>query len=662
MGRFWARAGMGAILCAGVIFAPLADSKAQEAAKPATENTRQHNRAMAASLPLADKRDAEEAARGLIARLDNPDIPGRNNSTAFARSPYNFIDATEQAPDTVNPSLWRQARLNNLHGLFEVRPGIYQFRGYDLANMTFVETPNGYVVIDTLLVAEAARAGLELLYKHRPRKPVLAVIYTHPHIDHFGGVRGVIDEADVKAGKVKIIAPAHFMEHAVSENVLLGNAMTRRAEYQFGIGLTRGPQGQVDTGLGKTVSSTGTIGLIAPTDLIEHTGQSMTIDGLRMEFQMTPETEAPAEMNILFPDLRALCLAENVSGVMHNLYTLRGALVRDGKAWAYYIDEAMRLYGDRADVAFSSHHWPRWGRERIAEVMEKTRDLYKFTHDQSVRLANKGLVPAEIAETIKLPKELDQAWHNRGYYGTLKHNAKAVYQRYLGWYDAHPAHLDPLPPEQGAKRYVDFMGGSAAMLKRAEDYYARGEYRFVAEVLTHLVFAEPDNKAARSLQADALEQLGYQAESGVWRNLYLLGAQELRDGLRKLPPASTANPDTIAGLTLDMMFDFLAVRIDPEAVAGKNISVNWRFTDTGETFHMFLRNSVLNHRRNALDDKADATVSLTRQTWNRIALRELSLPVAVLTGDLKIAGNPLAYLDLMRQVEPPGDRFNIVTP
>ncbi len=654
------------ILSSGLLALALLAGGAQaqevEAAKPATDFTRQINKSMAAALPFADRRDFDEAKRGFLGTLDNIDIPGKAVPVAFSRTAYNFIDAMEQAPDTVNPSLWRQAQLNNLHGLFEVRPGIYQVRGYDLANMTFVETPNGYIVIDTMLIAEAARAGLELLYKHRPRKPVLAVVYTHPHIDHFGGVRGLVDEADVTAGKVKIIAPAHFMAHAVSENVLLGTAMTRRAEFQFGIGLPRNAQGQVDTGLGKGVSAGGTLSLIAPTDHIERTGQTMVVDGVKMEFQMTPETEAPAEMNILFPDLRAICLAENVTGTMHNLYTLRGALVRDGRAWAYYIDEALRLYADRADVAFTSHHWPRWGKERIVDVMEKTRDMYKYTHDQSVRLANKGLVPAEIAESIKLPKALEQAWHNRGYYGTLKHNAKAVYQRYLGWYDGHPARLDPLPQEESAKRYVDFMGGGDAILKRARDYQARGEYRFVAEVLTHLVFAEPGNKAAKALQADALEQLGYQAESGVWRNLYLLAAHELRAGLRKLPATATANPDTIAGLTLDMMFDFLAVRIDPAKVEGKTISVNWTFTDSNEQFHMFLKNSVLNHRRGVQDDKANASVSLTRATWNRIALRDLSLPVAVVTGDLKISGNPLAFLDLMLQIEPPGERFNIVTP
>lgn len=630
--------------------------------KPASEQTLQRNKAMAAGLPFSDQRDFEEAKRGFIAALENTEIQGKTAAVAFSRKSYDFIDASAAAPDTVNPSLWRQAQLNNLHGLFEVKPGIYQVRGYDIANMTFVETPNGYIVIDTLLIAEAAKAGLELLYKHRPRKPVLAVVYTHPHIDHFGGVRGVIDEADVNAGKVRVIAPLHFMEHAVSENVLLGTAMTRRAEYQFGIGLTRGPQGQVDTGLGKSVSAGGTYSLIAPTDLIERTGQTLTIDGVTMEFQMTPETEAPAEMNILFPDLRALCLAENVTGTMHNLYTLRGALVRDGRAWAYYIDEAMRLFQGRADVAFTSHHWPRWGEARIADVMEKTRDLYKFIHDQSVRLANQGQTPAEIAENIKLPKALEQSWHNRGYYGTLKHNAKAVYQRYLGWYDGHPARLDPLPPEQGARHYVEFMGGAAALLKKAEDFYARGEYRFVAEVLTHLVFAEPQNMAARNLQADALEQLGYQAESGVWRNLYLLGAQELRNGLAKLPQGSTASPDIIASLGTDLMFDFLAVRIDPEKVEGKDISVNWRFTDTDEQFHMFLKNSVLNHRKGVQAADANATVSMTRATWNRIALRDLSLPVALLTGDVKLSGNPLAFLDLMRQIEPPGERFNIVTP
>ncbi|HKX05828.1 MAG TPA: alkyl sulfatase dimerization domain-containing protein, partial [Methylomirabilota bacterium] len=484
--------------------------------RDATEATRALQRAVQDALPFADAQDFEDAARGFVATLPEVSIRNAQGRVVWSLTDYAFLAAPD-APPTVNPSLWRQARLNMHHGLFQVTDRIYQVRGFDLSNMTILEGERGLVVIDPLISAEVARAALELYRAHRGDRPVTAVIYTHSHTDHYGGVRGVVDESRVAAGDVEIIAPHRFMEEVVSEAVLAGTAMVRRGQFQFGATLPKGPRGQVDAGLGK-VSSRGTVTLIPPTRIVADPIEVHRVDGIEIVFQLAPETEAPAEMHMFYPALRALNLAENATHHLHNVYPLRGAQARDANAWAKYLDEARDRFGRGADVAFAQHHWPVWGTARVLDYLGAQRDLYKYLHDQTVRLMNHGYKAAEIAERLALPRSLRSTWHVRGYYGTLSHNAKSVYQRYLGWYDANPANLNPLPPVERGRKYVEYMGGAAAVLARAREDLARGEYRFVAEATSHVVFADPANAEARRLGAAALEQMGYAAESATWRN------------------------------------------------------------------------------------------------------------------------------------------------
>src|SRR5499433_4180476 len=511
--------------------------------KDATAVTHALNRAVLDTLPFADTQDFEDARRGFIGSLPELEITNETGRVVWSLKEYSFL-AAEEAPPTVNPSLWRQAQLNMHHGLFRVTDRLYQIRGFDISNMTLIEGERGLIVIDPLISTEVARAGLDLYFSHRPRRHVTAVIYTHSHVDHFGGVRGVVDEAAVQAGEVEIIAPAGFMEEMVSENVLAGTPMIRRAHFQFGPTLPKGPRGQVDAGLGK-VTSRGTVTLIPPTRVIEGAFETHRLDGIEIVFQLAPETEAPAEMHMFYPALRALNLAENATHNLHNIYPIRGAQVRDANAWAKYLNEALDRFGRDTDVAFAQHHWPVWGNARVLDFLGKQRDLYKFLHDQTVRLMNHGYRPAEIAERLALPKGLASTWHVRGYYGTMSHNAKAVYQRYLGWYDGNPANLNPLPPVERGRKYVEYMGGADAVIRRARADFERGEYRFVAEAMSHVVFADPTNTQARALGADALEQLGYAAESAIWRNAYLLGARELRQGLATGLARAPVSPDVV---------------------------------------------------------------------------------------------------------------------
>ncbi len=629
-------------------------------AKEATEFTATANRALMEALFWEDVQDFENASRGFIASLDDPVVMNAHGRAVWNLDAYPFL-AEETAPPSVNPSLWRQSRLvANYHGLFKVTDGVYQIRGFDLSVMSIVESDNGYVVVDPLISAEVARAGMALVYQHVGHKPVVAVIYTHSHIDHWGGVKGVVSQADVQAGKVKVIAPEHFMEHAVSENVIAGNVMTRRASYMYGNLLPKDPKGQVGAGLGQT-TSTGLVTLIAPTDDITHTGQKMVIDGLEIEFQMTPDTEAPAEMNFLFPKYRALCMAENCTHNMHNLYTLRGAPVRDAKAWAYYIDEAIDVFNGRYDVIFASHHWPTWTAESGVEYLKKQRDMYKYLHDETLRLANQGFTMLEIPELIELPDELFKAWYNRGYYGSINHNVKAIYQRYLGFFDGNPATLHPLPPEAAGKKYVEFMGGAENLLAQARQSFDKGEYRWVAQVVNHLVFADPDNKAARDLQADALEQLGYQAESGPWRNFYLSAAKELRDGVLDLDTPQLGS-DVIKATPLDMFFDLLAVRLIGPKAAGKKIVLNAVFTDINEQYLLIVENGVLNYAKGKQDAEADATLTLSRTALDEVILGEAKLVDKLAAGEAQIAGNPEKLVEFLSLMDTFEFWFNIVTP
>ena len=628
--------------------------------KDATKITQKANETLLSQLDWENKTDFENASRGHIATLENPVILDAAGQPTWDLDAYNFLK-DETAPATVNPSLWRQSRLLALyHGLFQVTDGVYQIRGLDLSVMSIIQTDSGYIVVDPLISAEPANAGMELVYEHLGKKPIHAVIYTHSHVDHWGGVRGVISEEDVNAGKVKVIAPEHFMKYAISENVISGNVMGRRSSYMYGTLLPKSPKGQVGAGLGQT-TSTGTVTLIEPTDYVTETGQIITIDGVDIEFQMTPGTEAPAEMNFLFPKYRALCMAENCTHTMHNLYTLRGAEVRDPKAWAYYIDEAIDYFAGKWDVVFASHHWPTWSEEAGVELLKKQRDMYKYLHDETLRLANQGYTMLEIPELIELPQELFHAWYNRGYYGTINHNVKAIYQRYLGFFDGNPATLHQLPPEEASKMYVDFMGGAEAALEKAQLSFADGNYRWVAQVVNHIVFADPDNKAARELQANALEQLGYQAESGPWRNFYLSGAKELRDGVMVMPVTATAPPDVIRATPAEMFFDLLGIRMNGPKAEGKHIAININFTDTEELFLLVVENSVLNYSAGKQSDSADTTLTMTRAALNDIFLGA-TFADKLATGEAQLDGNQEKLAELLSLMDDFEFWFNIVTP
>ncbi|VVP40923.1 MULTISPECIES: alkyl/aryl-sulfatase [Pseudomonas] len=625
----------------------------------ASPQTTASNAAVLQQLPFTDRTDYESVTKGLIAPFKGQ-VKDASGKVIWDIQAYDFL-AKDQAPESVNPSLWRLAQLSAHAGLFEVSPRLYQVRGLDLANMTIIEGDDGLIIIDPLTMAETAKAALDLYYQNRPRKPVVAVIYSHTHVDHFGGVRGVIDEADVKAGKVKVFAPTGFMEHVMSENVYAGNAMSRRAQFQFGSLLPRGEKGQVDAGLGKSTPSGGTVSLIPPTDLIDKELQTRTIAGLEVEFQLTPGTEAPAEMNLYLPQLRALCMAENATQMMHNILTPRGAQVRDAKAWAEYLDASLARYGDKSDVLFAQHNWPTWGGERIRTFLADQRDMYAFLNDRTLHLLNQGLTPLEIADSIKkLPGSLDQKWYTRGYYGSLSFNTRAVYQRYMGFYDGNPANLNPLPPVETAKRSVEAMGGEAAVLEKMQAAMAKGEYRWAAQLGNQVLFANPDNGDARKAQAQALEQMGYQSENATWRNMYLTGAMELRNGV---PPhaGTSVSVDMVRAMSPQMFFDFLAVRLDSEKAVGHDLTLNWTFEDLGKDFNLTLRNGVLTHRA-GLNAQADASVTMSKATLEQISLKQLDIPTAIQKGLIKLQGNGKKLGELMSSLDTFAPQFNIVTP
>ncbi|HEX2576808.1 MAG TPA: alkyl sulfatase dimerization domain-containing protein [Aquihabitans sp.] len=636
--------------------------------QPAHPSTVAANDAVADRLPLADGADLERVRHGRIAGPERLVVRHQvHGHTIFDTAEWDFLE-DEAAPPTVNPSLWRQARLNREQGLYELVPGLYQVRGYDISNLSLVEGETGWIVIDPLTSTETARAAMDLVREHLGDRPVNAVIYTHSHLDHFAGLAGVIDLDELVERAVPIVAPAGFLTEAVSENVIAGPAMMRRAGYMYGHHLDRGVDGQVDCGLGRFIPP-GSISLVGPTDEIAETGEERVLDGVRIVFQYTPDAEAPAEMMFHFPHLRALCAAENCTSVMHNLYTLRGAQVRDALAWSKYINEALRLFGDSSDLVFASHNWPRFGAEDVRHYLRTQRDTYRYLHDQTMRLANRGLVMTEIAEELELPASLAGEFGNRGYYGTVNHNAKAVYQRYLGWFDGNPASLHALPPEPAAVRYVEYMGGADAILERARADFDAGEFRWVAQVVNHVVFAEPGNVEARELQAAALEQLGYQAESGPWRNFYLSGAHDLRraataDGSG--PPGAGAGGGANAAallraMTVEMIFDLLGVRLDGRRAEGEAVAIGWRFTDLDEAWTLRLEHSALNAWP-ALDDDVDATLTLSRATLTSVLADPSSLGPAMEDGSLAIDGDVGALGRLFGLLERPNPTFNIVEP
>ena len=612
------------------------------------------------ALPFSDVRDFADAERGFLGTVENARIASAQGRVVWSLEPYGFL-SSEQSPPTVDPSLWRQSRLNMNHGLFEVLPGVYQVRGLDIANMTLIEGDTGVIVVDTLTSIEGARAAMELYFKHRGLRPVAAVIFTHTHTDHWGGARGVLAEDVLASGSVPIIAPNLFMEHAVSENIIAGPAMLRRAQYQFGPLLAKGPRGQIDCGLGKSMA-VGSVALLRPTDLIMATGDRRIIDGVEFEFQMAPNSEAPAEMHFFISRYKLLNLAENCTHNFHNLLPFRGADVRDALAWSKYLGEALQMWGGRADAMCGQHHWPVWGRDRIDTMIRQQRDLYKFAHDQTIRLMNHGLTASEIAETIKLPVSLDGAWHARGYYGHIRHNVKAIYQKYLGWYDANPVNLDPLPPVEAGRKYVEYMGGADAILVRAAKDFASGEFRFVAQALSHLVFADPDNQSARALLADTFEQLGYAAESATWRNAYLFGAQELRQGMPKVPPRAGMPRETLAALRTEQLWDVLGVRLNGPKAEGKHIVLNWSFTDTNETFILTLENCALTYVAGAQAATADAGFTLPRGVLDEVIAKLTSFPEGVAGGKIKVSGNPMRLAELMGLMDEFPRMFEIVEP
>ena len=616
-----------------------------------------------------DDTDWANARRGLVARPAPGVVEGPSGRAAWELDTYSFLGEPgregPEAPGSVNPSLWRQARLNMEAGLFTIADRIHQLRGFDLSEITIIEGDEGFIVIDPLISKECATAAMQLAREHLGDRPVTAVIYTHSHIDHFGGVKGVTSEADVAEGRCRVVAPVGMVEAAVSENVFAGAAMSRRAEFMYGATLARGPRGQLDAGLGKT-NSLGTVTLIHPTDVVEASGQTLTLDGVEIEFQLTPGTEAPAEMNFYFPQFRALCMAENCSHNLHNLYTLRGAQVRDALAWAKYMDEAIVLNEGRVDLVFTSHHWPVWGAEDSMAYLATQRDLYKYIHDQTLRLANKGLTMLECAEEVRLPESIASQWCNRPYYGTVNHDVKAVYQRYLGWFSGNPAELHALPPEPAAERYVEYMGGARAVLQRARRDYDAGEYRWVAEVLNRVVFADPDGSdpataEAKALLADTYDQLGYQAESATWRNFYLVGAAELRTGgARGSSGMSTGSRDLVLAVEVPMLLDALALRLDPDACDGQRLVLNlWVDTAGGaqpEKHVLWVENSVLNHRNGVHLDHADATVSLSK-----VELLMVIGGMGVGEG-VSIRGDRGALERLAGWLDHPDPRFAVVTP
>jgi alkyl sulfatase BDS1-like metallo-beta-lactamase superfamily hydrolase len=608
-----------------------------------------------AILPYEDRRDFHDADRGLLASLDPAVVKGDAGAVVWDNDAYAAFLSGEVA-ESVHPSLWRQSVLATKQGLYEVVEGIYQVRGLDLSNVSFVEGGSGVIVIDPLLSVETARAALRLYRSRRGDRPVVGVIYTHSHADHFGGVKGVVSQEDVDSGRVPVIAPAGFLEHAISENVYAGTAMARRAAYMYGAALPRGPHGQVGAGLGQTVS-TGTVSLIPPTAEITQTGQELTLDRVRMVFQLAPGTEAPAEMHFLFPDRRALCMAENATHTLHNLLTLRGAVVRDPHAWARYLTEAIEMFADRVDVVFASHHWPTWGAGNVAEFLRAQRDLYAYLHDQTVRLINKGYTGSEIAEMLQLPPALQRSWHTHGYYGSVSHNVKAIYQRYMGWYDGNPARLWQLPPVEAARRYVEFMGGAGSVVDRARKSAEDGDLRWAAQVLDHVVFAEPGHQEGRALLADVLERLGFGSENGTWRNVYLSGAHELREGNFGSPTVTTS-PDMLAELPPEMFFDALAVQVDGPKAWDLDLAVGWRFPDHGTTFRTTLRNGVFTYVRDG-QGEVTLTVTVPRAALVHLALGDVD---AARAAGMVLAGDAAALPELIGTLDPGDPGFAIIEP
>ena len=625
---------------------------------PPTLATIEANRQSIKALPMADREDFEQAARGLIAKPESLIVKRADGTVIWNQDQYAF--EAGDAPDSVHPSLWRQAKLNAQHGLYKVTDRIYQLRGFDLANMTLIEGDTGWIIVDPLTVKETAAAAWTFAMQHLPAKPIKAVLFTHSHVDHFGGVTGILDPANLPAD-LRVIAPGGFTEEATSENLLAGVAMQRRASYQYGRRLARDARGHVDLGLGKEVPFGGQIGFLEPTELIDRTPQALEIDGIQFRFQFTPGSEAPSEFTFYLPQFKAYCGAEVVSRNLHNIYTLRGAKVRDALAWSDYIHEALRLFGEQAEIYFASHHWPIWGNEKLRAFLSSQRDTYKYIHDQTVRLANHGYTPREIAEQLQLPESLRTQFSSRGYYGTVSHNAKAVFQHYFGWYDANPANLNPLPPEAAGARYVEAMGGAAGVIDKARSAVADGDYRWAAELLNHLMFADPENGDARTLLAQVYDQLGYQSESGPWRDVYLSAAYELRHGGPEAGFDISSALDMLRAVPLHKFFVSMAARLNGPKAEGKDLRVNFIFSDRGEGYHLWIENAVL-HSEPLDQQPADVSLTVTHELFLKMAIGTAGIRDTLLGDELTVEGSRLDLVRFFSLFDKPDGRFGIVVP
>ncbi len=623
-----------------------------------SQHTRDAIAELTKDLALADQQDFEDVKHGLIETDPNLVIKTADGTPSWDLAAYSFVQG--QAPDSVNPSLWRQAQLNGVSGLFQVAEGIYQVRGYDISNMSWIRGHEGWIIVDPLTSEENAAAAVQLARKHLGNDPITAVIFTHSHADHFGGVNAVLPTDAAARAKVRIIAPRRFMEESTSENVMAGLAMGRRGSFMFGINLPRTARGHVDTGLGKGIQR-GRVGIAAPTEIIDHTSQTLDIDGVHFVFQFTPDAEAPAEMTFYIPEHKAFCGAEVVTHTLHNVYTLRGAKVRDALKWSGYIDEAIGLFPD-VEVVFASHNWPVWGNARVIQYLKGQRDTYKYIHDQTLRLANLGLTPREIAEQVELPPSLAKQFANRGYYGTVRHNVKAVYQLYFGWYDSNPANLDPLPPVDEGKKYVEAMGGAAEVKKKAHEASERGDYRWAATLLDHLVFAAPEDAEARGQLADVYDQLGYRAESGPWRDEYLTGALELRRGIQGTPISLGATAGLLQNIPVENFFTAMATLLNGPKAVGQEKIINFVFTDLGETHVLSLENAVLHHHKGEADPKANATVRLTHDFFLKMVTGQAGLREMIFSDDLKVDGSRLDVLSFLSLFQKADGQFAIVTP
>ncbi len=623
----------------------------------ATATTVASNASFGKSLNLAEQQGFEDARRGLIAKPTGK-VLAADGSTVWDYDRFAFIQG--EAPPSVNPSLWRHATLNNEAGLFKVAEGIHQLRGFDIANITLIDGKTGWILVDPLTTRETAAAALAFARKHLGDKPVTAMIFTHSHVDHFGGALGIISGEDAAKQKLPIVAPKGFMEESTSENILVGPAMGRRATWQFGNLLPASKQGLVNSGLGKSVAA-GNVGILPPTIIVDRTPQEMTLDGVRFIFQNAPGSEAPAELAFYLPDMKAYCGAEIMVPTLHNLYTLRGAKVRDALRWSGYIDDALVRFGD-AEVFFASHLWPVWGNANIIKFMKEQRDVYKFIHDQTVRMINKGMKPNEIAEEIKLPKSLNDSFAVHGYYGTLKHDSRAVYQFYIGWFDGNPANLDLLPRADAAKRYVELMGGADKAVGAAQAAFDKGDYRWVAELLNHVVFAQPDHKAARELLARSYDQMGYMAESAIWRNFYLTGAQELRTGVMGRGSNVKMATDMLAWTDPESFLQAWAASLNGAKAEGKNLKINLKFTDLKENYVLWIENAVLHFRKAPPAKDANAGIALTKGIFLKIMLGTAGISEMLTSDELKVSGSKLDLVSFFGLLDKPPETFPIISP